>query len=683
MFFDLVSRNSKRNRKENGLFFFTMLISIIAFYVILALSHQDVMLFLADIESDAVSRLIQMIPLFYGLTLFILFFLIYYASKYQFEGRRHEFGIYQMMGMRRLKLFLLLLAEDIKNSFTALLIALPIGIAIAELISLITARLVGLGIIGHQFSLSLSAIIWTIIGFLSIKLVALLILSGKIAQQEIGDLLSPAPVGSKKQLQNAVYAVYMIVGFILLFLAYFMAIIGLSWSNSLQMAITLFCGVLGTFLIFYGLRSFMDFAAKKQGKGHRLGTFSFRQLQEEVICKSNSMAISSLLILAALCCFGSGISIALRYSKSEQHTIDYSFSSDDNSSSVKTILAEHKLQDLFETIFDVKVGYVSTDQDYDVYSMDSVIAALETLEESTERQMLIDQMEMNTYPYLISESGYNQLLSIAGEPELKLENNEAAVYMDSDFISDERVDLMNEIIQRKPRTELNDQEIFLSGKIQSRNIVVDRYITLSFALIVTDDVFEQMTQGRYTTYENAVLAASQKSNKSLLNAISDTNLLLNKAGINYESYLQNMGRQMFYVVAASYITIYLAIVFLIIANTVIGIQFLMQQQRTNKRYKTLIRIGASYQLLCYTANRQINWFFGIPVILAAVSSIFGIYALYSGILAPGMRWDFFSLMPVSIAMILLLCVVEYLYMKVVRKSSDRYLLSLMTLEREE
>ena len=79
MFYKLISRNSKRERKENGLFFSSLLVSIIAFYIILSLSHQDVMIFLAKMESDAVDRLLALIPVFYGMTLFILFFLIYYA----------------------------------------------------------------------------------------------------------------------------------------------------------------------------------------------------------------------------------------------------------------------------------------------------------------------------------------------------------------------------------------------------------------------------------------------------------------------------------------------------------------------------------------------------------------------------------------------------------------------------
>ena len=44
--------------------------------------------------------------------------------------------------------------EDFRNSLTALFLGLPIAILLSELISLITARLVGIGIIGHRFSIS-------------------------------------------------------------------------------------------------------------------------------------------------------------------------------------------------------------------------------------------------------------------------------------------------------------------------------------------------------------------------------------------------------------------------------------------------------------------------------------------------------------------------------------------------
>ena len=56
------------------------MISIVAFYMILSISTQDVMLFLQKMESDAVDKLLLLIPAFYGMTLGILFFLIYFAS---------------------------------------------------------------------------------------------------------------------------------------------------------------------------------------------------------------------------------------------------------------------------------------------------------------------------------------------------------------------------------------------------------------------------------------------------------------------------------------------------------------------------------------------------------------------------------------------------------------------------
>ena len=116
MFFDLITRNSRRSRKENTLFYSSLIISIIAFYMILSLSKQDVMFFLREMESDAVNRLLMMIPIFYGMTLVIMFFLIYFSCNYQLDCRRHELGLYLVLGMRRSKLFLMLLAEDLRNS---------------------------------------------------------------------------------------------------------------------------------------------------------------------------------------------------------------------------------------------------------------------------------------------------------------------------------------------------------------------------------------------------------------------------------------------------------------------------------------------------------------------------------------------------------------------------------------
>lgn len=684
MFSELVARNSRRSRRENGLFFTSLLISIVAFYIILSLSHQDVMVFLQRMESNAVDRLLTLVPVLYGLTLFILFFLVYYANRFQLARRRHEFGVYLMLGMQRRKLFGMLLAEDLHSSLIALAIGLPAALLISEVISLVTARLVGLGIVGHRFTLSLSAIGWTAVGFLLIKLLASLILSGKIVREEIGALLTETPEGTKKQRTAVVYAAALVLGIALLAAAYALAIRGLAWSDMRYMALTLALGVAGTLLLFYGLRVIIDRLARRGDRAGKLRVFNFRQVEETVIHRSGTLAICSLLILAALCCFGAGVATA-RSSRAETHTLDYTFPTDsEDSGAVRDTLAAHGLDGAFSDLFEMRIGRIRTTEDHDhAVRYEALERAADTLPDADERQQLQYLLDTVGYPHLIALSSYNHLLAAAGLPELTLADDEAAVYCDSEVSLASRTALINRLIAESSAITIDGAPFTLRGQVQSVSVVTDRSITMSFALIVPDTVFDHYTQGDYDVYLDGVLAPSMTEGKSLMNAIADMNALLDPLGLKYESYLQNLGRELFYIVAASYLTIYLAIIFLVVANTIIGVQFLMGQQRAERRYRTLVRLGAEHGTLCRAAKAQINWYFGLPVGVAAVSSVFGVRALFTGMLTAQAQRGMTDLMITAGAMILLLCVVEWLYMAAVKRSSRRYLLGLMAPEREE
>lgn len=687
MFFKLILRNSQRNRRENGLFFSSLILSVIAFYMILSLSHQDVMVFLARMESDAVKKLMTMIPAFYGIALFILFFLIHYASKFQLERRRHEFGVYLMMGMRRSRLFVMLLAEDLRSSIVSLLIGLPCALLLSELVSLITARLVGIGIIGHQLSFSLKAVLWTSAGFLLIKSAASLSLSGRISRQEIGSLLTETPDGTKKQMPGYTYAVSALAGIFCLSMAYIRAIRGNAWYDFRQMCLTLILGVFGTFLFFWGLQFLIGLITTSGKHDRRLHVFNFRQIQETVIHRSGSLSICTLLILSALCCFGAGIGISRFYGDSQQHVLDYTFRNPENgtdTSAIRHTLADHRLDTCFSHLDEMKVGQIRTTEDMEhAFDPEPLRSALREMPPCDDRDILLNNLQYETFPYLISLDSYNQLLSAARLPALSLNEGEAAVYMDHEWAAGERTELLNRILETEPETMLDQAPLRLTGTVQTTNLITDRSITLSFALILPDEAFDFYTQGEYEVYLNGILAENSTKHTSLMSAISDMNQRLGKTGLTYESYLQNMGRQLFYMVSASYITIYLAIIFLIIANTVIGVQYLMGQRRSNRRYRTLVRLGAAYSVLCTSSRKQINWYFGIPAAAAAFSSLFGVRALFTGILPSAARNNVSEMLVISAAMIFALCMVELIYITAVKRSSDRYLLTLMVPEREE
>lgn len=682
MFYNLVKKNSKRNRKENGLFFSSLIVSIIAFYVILSLGKQDVILFLREMESDAINKLFLLIPLLYGLSLFILFFLVYFAGKYQLERRSHELGMYLMLGMKRSKLYLMLLAEEVWNSILSLAVGIPIAIFLSEIISLITAKTVGLGVIGHKFSFSLSAVIGTILGYFVIRCFALLILSGKFSIKEITELLSESQQEKHRKRNRIATIIQLILGVGLLGTAYTRAIKGDAWEDFNAMGITIVMGIAATFLLFRSIGILFEILLIRRKNKNGLGMFTFRQLQESIFIKPNALAISSLLVMMALCCFGYGVSVGYFFNTKDNHVIDYTF--DDEEEVIKFEMQKLQLEDYVDRLFEMKLGRYFSESDEFHFSAENLIHMVEKQKDVPDKDILLNNLQYFDHPYLISLSSYNQLLVLSGKEPIKLSDHQVALYSDPDWAYGQTPVILGNALKEMPYIEIGQERYELVDKLYQDNIVTDRFITISYGLIVSDELFQQLANpNSISSYWNATLKKDFVEENGLMQAISKVNALLNTTQLHYESYLQNMGRELFYSVAASYTTIYLAVIFLIIANTVIGVQFLMQQQKTKRRYQTLINLGGFYKMLCKSARQQITWYFSLPVVVAAVGSIFGVRSLFTGITTSAMRSEISSLMIVSCAMILLLCVVEFCYMLSVKRISDKSIEAMMEKTRED
>ena len=675
MFYDLVKRNSKKNRNENALFFISLIISIVAFYIILSLQKQDVIIFLKTMESQALRKLFLLIPVLYGLSLFILFFLVYFAGKYQLERRSKELGMYLMLGMKRSKLLLMLFLEELWNSILSLAIGIPIAILISEVISLVTAKLIGLGIIGHNFTFSISAVIGTIIGYFIIRFIAIIILSGKFFKKEIVELLSDSQAEKKRKINKVFVTIKFLLGSIFIIVAFNLAILGMAWQNIRNFGITVILGIGGMFLLFHGIGVIFEILLKKKSNKGELKMFTFRQLQESIFLKPNTMVISSLLVLMTISGFAYGISVAYVNNSKETHIMDYTFEA--NEDEVKSVINKLDLNKYIDGIYDMKIGRCIEPG----VNVKDFVTAMEKQPDSEDKDISINNIQYMDTPYLISVSSYNKILEIQGKDPIELESNEVALYNDPQFKSG---DTILEALKERPVLDINGEEYRLIDKFYSDSIVTDSLITISNGLIVTDDVFNKYTnENNVSVYWNVTLNKDFVQENGLMQAISEVNEKLNTTKINYESYLQNMGRELFYTVSASYTTIYLAVIFLIISNTVMGVQFLMHQQKTRKRYVSLTYLGARYEMLCKSARNQINWYFSLPIIVATIGSIFAVRALFTGTITTTMKSQVSKLMIISIPVILVICMVELLYMYLVKKNSDNNILKIMDIKRED
>ena len=286
-------------------------------------------------------------------------------------------------------------------------------------------------------------------------------------------------------------------------------------------------------------------------------------------------------------------------------------------------------------------------------------------------------------PYMIRLSDWNALQQAKGKETLSLRDDQIALYTDPEFIQD-NVAVYQKIIAQKPYVTINGTPYEFADTICSADIVVDRSITIGYGWVVPDALYESYADKKNETiYWNAYLCKDLIEKNGLMQAIRIGNTLFDTKGIDYENYLQNIGRQVFYIVAASYLTIYFAFIFLLIANTVISLQFLMQEKRTRSRYRTLIRLGSQYEYLCRSARTQIRWYFAMPVGIAVISSIVGTRVLLKTMLPSILIGKTAWLMGIAGAVILVLVVVECIYMRQVVKLSRQNINQMMNVVRED
>ena len=418
------------------------------------------------------------------------------------------------------------------------------------------------------------------------------------------------------------------------------------------------------------------------------------------------MALCSLLVLTSFVCMGAGISVFTSYDLYRGHVMDYTFRCDapltekeieeykevygeepklQTQESVTEYLKQIGVTDKFSFIDVLRIGHVKLPEDadsLDIYNMDNAMEILSSFNgESYYAGRIYDK-----YPHLIRLGDYNKILTLAGQEPLVLGAGELGVYMDGDVSNEKIVEDFNKVLAERPQVSLVGEDYVLVGEVYTTSIVTDYLMSPAFCLILPDEKFDELAQNNYTAYLNARLDEDKYTNGNIFQTLTEVNDAIDSSKpqyLDYESYMNTMGRQLFYLVATSYITIYLALVFLVIANTILGVQFLMNQKKSSKRYKTLIKLGAGHKTLCKSSAKQINWYFGIPIAVAAMSCIFGVRGLFSGILSSRTKTSMSEMMITTSIVIIAFVLIECVYILVVKRASYKYLKSLMNPEREE
>mgnify|MGYP007102558703 CR=1 FL=1 len=232
--------------------------------------------------------------------------------------------------------------------------------------------------------------------------------------------------------------------------------------------------------------------------------------------------------------------------------------------------------------------------------------------------------------------------------------------------------------------EVDDQKYELLQDVYKENIVADRKITLINALIVSDENYQiWASDSSDPLCWNAMLNQEIVNEKGLIQSILLMKENLTGTSLEYESYMGGLGRNLFYAVAASYLTIYLGVLFMVIANTVIGLKYLMQQRTNKHRYITLLMLGADVKDLCNSAKMQIRLFFALAISVATCSSIFAICSMFTSLLKLPAGASIKKVCIITFISAILFLVIEYIYIRIVEQTSSREIQALRITDRSD
>ncbi|MDR1015248.1 MAG: ABC transporter permease [Coriobacteriales bacterium] len=727
LFRRLVWRNAQRTRRENLVYFVTLVVSIASFYLIFSLSHQDLVIFLRDFESDAIDKLLALMPVVYGLALGVLFFLVLFANGHQLARRSREFGVYLMFGMSKRRAVLQLLAEGLVSGGLALVAGLALGSILGELLSLVTSRLIGQGIIGHHLSISLEAYGWTALGFAAVQALALLVHGRRLFRCELFTLLQGQPEIRQKAGTGRSNIAALVAGVASLVAAAVVVPRDFSTLSLGRTALALALCIAGIFLCVKGATRLLSLLAlRSQHSSRGLTLFNLRQLQEGIANRSAAVTAAAVLMTLMIICAAAGTSVIggaqgglnggdkvyhftvvadeapnpdvsawmqenpdeavpdsliVADTDAQNARIEEALTAQDMTSYVADLNAlrigslhdgEHGLDwsRLRASMVEALAGQGIDDyhREGEGYSTDGDTSMLEHM------YLTFDSSFNYGFSYLIPVSAYNRVLETAGRSPLDLGDAQAALYVNTgyrtegggadaagvgataadgaagadgsaspaaaaraaatvDFASPDAGAVLDALIARaqsggEAALQIDGKPLSLVATPSSENLVADRSITITTALIVPDELFDELASATSTTtYWNFRIPEATQKEQGLMPAIQQASERLSAADLHFENYLQNFGRTLFYVVAGSYSFIYMALLFLLISCTVLAIQFLTQAQATLRRYLTLTVLGARRASLNTSVRVQVAAYFLIPLVLACVCGSVGVQAL--------------------------------------------------------
>lgn len=628
--FKLPIRNIKKSMKDYLIYFATLILGIALFYVFNAIEKQTAMLNLSNSGYDIMDIMFTVMDVVGVFVSFVLGFLIVYASNFLMKRRKKEFAVYMLLGMSKRSISMVIVMETILIGIISLGVGLLLGIGASQGMSVVVANLFEADMTRFQFVISSEAIIKTLIYFLIMYVLVIIFDVFVVGKARLINLLNAGRHSEKNYAKNPVLCLIVFaVAAVLLGTAYYKVTAGVDTIDDFgDLGMQVAKGIIGTFLAFWSVAGMLIFFAVRSKKFYHKGIncFSTKELGSRINSNVFSGGIICLLLFFTICvlscCFAlrNGMNETLKINAPADVMIEQTSSvydvGTDNISIVKLLEGKN-----------VDMGKFSEYDEIYVYDFEDVKAS-----ELWDGISDVNFVSFGGFTFdVVKISDYNKIARLYGRDELSV--NEDEYIMLANYFMDVREH--NKALAEgktmnicgktyKPKYDkcveiglyMNNTESNVGTIIVPDSCAFDAYMN---ELLYTETLFianyEDMPKKELETWDE-YLSGDEFSD--LMN--SDKH----RAQVNVQTKTYLYASSTGLTAISVFIGTYLGLIFLISAAAILSLKELSNAADNKEKYGVLRKIGVDEKMLNHSLRGQSLVFFGIPLLLAVLHSVFGI-----------------------------------------------------------
>ncbi|MGL4738984.1 MAG: FtsX-like permease family protein [Cellulosilyticaceae bacterium] len=617
MYFKLAFRNVKKSYKDYMIYFLTLTLAICIFYTFNSVESQKAFV---EMEASGKNYATVLVDLMGYVSVFvsvILGSLIIYANHFLIKRRNKEFGTYMILGMSKSKISSILSMETLLVGLSSLASGLALGLVVSQGLSVLVSQIFEIPVSDYTFMISVSAIQKTVIYFGIMFVTVMLFNAYVMSQYKIIDLLTAGKkVQDIKFKSTAVYGIAFGLCVCCIGVAYqWVFEVGLDLGD-IKLIGAMGLGVIGTGLFFFSLAGIVLSLLKRSKRVYfkGLNLFVIKQMSSKVNTHFVSMTVICLMLFFTITILSTGLGFKQALESGLEEATPYDASAIIYINERDPVKSIAESLDRYGLSFEPQEAHVF----FDIYR--SEVKVSDVMPQSE----LASNLKMKVQ--FIKISDYNKLIALDGEVPIVLEEDEILIASNvAQFLPD-----VQALVKNTDELNIEGQTYKLkSNEVVERNLYT-RFAKDNFFTIIINDAFCEAAQTEISILnvnfnkENPV-----QSKEKFEKVFTDYRLGM----VDYEKvgYLSGYTREEIYMenrtttITILFIGIYLGLIFLISSMAVLALQQLSEASESIERYTALKKIGASKASINKTILVQTLIYFSIPITLALVHSVVGIW----------------------------------------------------------